>query len=219
MIANLFVIKGSKIQGKGIFAKKFVPKGTIIYFDCRKCRPWTKKHLEGLSKKELQFVFEHDYPIKYCDDRLLYNNHSCNANTMDLGNDVSIVVSDIKKGEEQTEDYRIYCDSDVHFKDGCKCGVPNCMRRKVYLPPPPKTLQKFWNSRINSALRLATLVEQPLKRELLRVHPELTPLFGKNPKKRDQIITKLTQLRTKGHKRLTASQRKALEGISFSYAG
>ncbi|MDE1857199.1 MAG: hypothetical protein KGH98_03915 [Candidatus Micrarchaeota archaeon] len=198
MIADLFDIKRSKIQDKGVFARQFVPKGTIIYFDCGRCRPWTKEELAGLSKEELRFAFVHNSSTKYCDERLLYNNHSCDSNTLDIGDDVSIVVRDIKKGEEQTEDYRVYSMDDVRFKGGCKCGAPNCMKRKAHLLPPRKELLGTWAKEIDDALRSADKVGQPLKRELLKVHPELRPLFGRDEKKRNRVIASLGKARANG---------------------
>lgn len=185
MIADLFEIKETDKYGmgiferKGVFAREFIPKGTIIYFECKKCRPWTKEELTSLSKIELHSVKERSYPIKYCDKRLWYNNHSCNANTLDMNNRISIVVKDIKKGEEQTEDYRIFSRTGLYFKDGCKCGEKNCMGKTKFEQPIPKKLQKFWNKKINTALKHAPYVKQPLKKHLLKEHPELSYLFKK----------------------------------------
>jgi hypothetical protein len=184
MIADLFEIKEAdkkygkgKFQRKGVFAKQFIPKGTIIYFECKKCRPWKKDELARLSKVELSSVKERSYPIKYCDKILWYNNHSCNANTLDMNNRVSIVVRDIKKGEEQTEDYRIYCQNKLHFKGGCRCGAKDCMKTTTFKQPAPKKLQRLWKRKINMALKLANTVNQPLKKQLLKDHKEMTYLF------------------------------------------
>ncbi len=163
MIADLFVVKRSPKYGKGekgIFAKQFIPKGTIVYFDCKKCKRLnTKKELAKLSKVEL--LFYNNYG-RYCDDRMLYNNHSCNPNVMDFGNDVDIVVRNIKKGEEQTEDYRIF-NRELHFDGGCKCGEKNCMKNTTYRSPASKKLRRFWDNEINTALKLVPYVKQPLK--------------------------------------------------------
>ena len=176
MIANLFKIKDAGAKGKGLFATQFIPKGTIVYFDCKKCKRLnTKKELAKLSKTELRFYNNHG---RYCDDRMLYNNHSCNANVMDLGNEVDIVVRDIKKGEEQTEDYRIF-NEEKHFDGGCKCGEKNCIKNTTYKSPAPKKLRRLWDVKIRSAIKSIPNVKQPLKKELLKEHPELSYLFKK----------------------------------------
>ncbi len=181
MIADLFDIKETGRYGKGIFARKFIPKGTIVHFLCRKCGTWSKKELARLPKDKLDFVMEHEYPMKYCDERLLYINHSCNPNIMESGRGFDIVVKEIKEGEEATEDYRIFKE-ELHFADGCKCGEPNCMKRTTYTRPPPQKLQRFWDKKIEGALRLINSVNQPLKIQLVKEHPDLSHFFNKNGK-------------------------------------
>ena len=97
---------------------------------------------------------------------------------METNKGFDIVVRDIKAGEEATEDYRIF-NEELHFENGCKCGEPNCMRRTIYRRPPQKRLQIFWNKKINDALRLINSVNQPLKKDLIKEHPDLKYLFNK----------------------------------------
>ena len=136
MIADLFEIKETDKYSKGVFATQFIPKGTIVYFYlCKKCGKYSKEELAKMSKKELRFVIDHQVKLKsgeyskFCDDRLSYINHSCNANILDSGKGFSIVVRDIEKGEEGKEDYRLLEGEDeVRFPGGCKCGEPVCMK-------------------------------------------------------------------------------------------
>ena len=189
MIADLFVIKRAPKYGKGvkgIFATQFIPKGTIMDFTCKKCGIYSKEELTKLSKKELRFVMDHEVQVgpglytKFCDKRRLYDNHSCNANCLSSDKGFGIVVRDIKKGEEATSDYRgPNGDEEVHFAGGCRCGEKNCMGKTTFRPPPSKKLQKFWDRKINAALKLIPYVKQPLKRKLLKEHPELGYLFEK----------------------------------------
>ncbi|MCL5430332.1 MAG: hypothetical protein M1504_02540 [Candidatus Marsarchaeota archaeon] len=154
-----------------------------------------------MSKEEIRFFDTHG---RYCDDQLCYNNHSCNPNVMDLGNEVDIVVRDIKKGEEQTEDYRILRNKELRFSDfganGCQCGEQNCMKKRTFRRPPSKELQRFWSKKINGALQVANTVKQPIRPKLLKEHKELSPLFdkwGKN-KKQQELVAKLEKLRGRG---------------------
>lgn len=198
MIADLFFVKEAGKKGKGVFATRSIPKGTFVYFDCKKCKMLnTKKAWAKLSKEEIRFFDVHG---RYCDDRLCYTNHSCNSNVMDLGNGVDIVVRDIEKGEEQTEDYRILCDKEVRFSKfpgGCQCGEPNCIRKGTYRRPPSKELERVWNRKINGALRLVSAVNQPLRVQLLKEHKELSPFFDKRRtgQKASRLMTKLGKMR------------------------
>ncbi|HVC58190.1 MAG TPA: SET domain-containing protein [Candidatus Acidoferrales bacterium] len=187
MIADLFEIKAKGIHEKGLFATRFIPKGTILIFPCKKCGTYSKGDLAKLPKKELEFVLhhevmdEHGLMSKYCDKRLLYINHSCNAHILETDKGFDIAVRDIKKGEEATEDYRVFEEEGFHFVGGCKCGERNCMKNTAFRPPAPKKLQGIWERRINAAVRLVGSVKQPLRTRLLREHPRLDYLF-KNAK-------------------------------------
>ncbi len=182
MIANLFEIKEAVRYEKGLFAKQFIPKGTVVYFHCKNCGTYSKEELSRLTKKELDFVMNHEIETeeglmsKSCDKRLFYINHSCNANILKSAKGFGIVVRDIKNGEEATEDYRIY-DETLHFVGGCKCGEKGCMKDTTYKRPASKRLQKFWDKKLNIALKLIPYIKQPLKSKLLKEHPELSYLF------------------------------------------
>jgi hypothetical protein len=194
MMADLFYIKKSPKYGKGavgLFAKEFIPKGTIMDFRCKNCKTYSKKEFAKLSEKERKFIMEHEveengmYSI-LCDKRMLYDNHSCKANCLSAHlfkkhnrGGVGLVVRDIKKGEEATSDYRDNIGEVVHFPGGCKCGSKDCMGMSMCRKP-SKKLQKFWKDEIDSALKRAPYVKQPLKKELLKEHPELSYLFDKN---------------------------------------
>ncbi len=191
MIADLFKIKAAKKYGygKALFATQFIPKGTIINFKCKKCGTYSKKELAKLSKKDIQFLMDHEIVeesglySKFCDKRLMYDNHSCNANILGTGRSFDsgfgIVIRDIKKGEEATSDYRQGNEEELHFVGGCKCGEKNCMGKSIFRPPAPKKLQLFWDRKINAALKQIPYVKQPLKKELLKEHPKLSYLFKK----------------------------------------
>lgn len=38
MLTKLFEIRETKNRGKGLFAKEFVPRGTIALFECQQCK-------------------------------------------------------------------------------------------------------------------------------------------------------------------------------------
>jgi len=169
MIAKLFKIKETKNRGKGLFAKEFIPKGTIIWFECNNCKKRSPQEIKKLSKKERQWVIDHEIIDEtrlfsnVCDKTILNINHSCNANILDSGKKFDIVVRDIKKGEEATYDYRVFYDP---WKMPCHCGEDNCCKMLIYKHPVPKKLRQFWSKKINSALKLVNKVKQPLKEEL-----------------------------------------------------
>lgn len=46
MLAKLFEVKDAGNKGKGLFAKKPIPKGTIVSFECQDCISMSKKDFE-----------------------------------------------------------------------------------------------------------------------------------------------------------------------------
>jgi uncharacterized protein len=170
MIAKLFEIREAEDKGKGLFAKKLIPKGTIICFECDKCELRSASELgyDEMSEKEKMALLDYAYRNKDgtfvlpCDETRFLN-HSCNANilTSDIGFD--IVVRDIQKEEEATYDYRDFYED---VKMPCYCGENNCCKMVDFKHPISKELKEFWRKRIDSALKHVNKVKQPLKKEL-----------------------------------------------------
>ena len=131
---KLYKIGYSKINNKGLFAKKDIKKGTKIIdyvgkiilkketdrnpkFDNNKAI-----YLFNLNKK-----YDLDGDFKYNTARLI--NHSCENNCEVDGVGLKLwiyAIKDIKKNEELTYDYGFSFDKD--YKDfPCRCGSKKCV--------------------------------------------------------------------------------------------
>lgn len=110
----------SKIEGIGLFADQFIPKGTItwkfdpkfdIYFDPKEVEKMSEPqkdliiHFAYLSKKSSKYV--------YSIDNTRFTNHSTNPNIaedekLSEGDEeiCTVAIRDIQIGEEMTIDYR-----------------------------------------------------------------------------------------------------------------
>lgn len=109
----------SKIEGIGLFAAEFIPKGTPLWkfmpgFDVVK----EKKDLASLSEasREQFLKYSSNFGGKYVlgfDDSRFWN-HSEQPNVkQDFSSDpfgIEIAARDIEEGEELTEDYKLYDD-------------------------------------------------------------------------------------------------------------
>lgn len=132
---DMFIVKRTKNKGMGLFAKKFIPKGTMTWVKCNDCRIINAEEFNKLPKIEQNKLLKHAYCenpnelIMPCDNAI-YFNHSCNANTSDAGNGHDITIRDINKGEEATFDYRFFCNFKMKktFKMKCHCGEKNCCK-------------------------------------------------------------------------------------------
>ncbi len=180
MIAKLFEVRETRNRGKGLFAKDFIPKGTIICFECEKCKVLTGIDPAKMTVKEKEAMLDYAYRkkdgsyIAPCDETR-YLNHSCNANILGTESGFDIAVRDIKKGEEATYDYRDFYD-DLIMQ--CCCREENCCKEVTFGHPVPPGLFKYWNEKTNAALKLVNKVDQPLK-EYLKQKSIFLPLDDK----------------------------------------
>lgn len=174
MIAKLFEVRETGNRGKGLFAKKLIPRGTIICFECDACRIMTAEEIgyDEMSEDEKFALLDYAYRkedgsfVVPCDETR-YLNHSCDANILGTDRGFDIVVGDIEKGEEATYDYRDFHDGVVMT---CRCGADNCCGVVDFAHPIPDELRAFWNERVNAALTLVDEVDQPLRKELENIN-------------------------------------------------
>lgn len=126
------VLKNRSISGKGLFAKKKIPKGTILYRQKNDVREYTKSQYSQFSKRYrsilTKFANEENGKIFHHVDNAKYGNHSCqpNAHATSLGYAyMDIVLEDIECDEEITWDYGILFPS---WKKPikCTCGAKDC---------------------------------------------------------------------------------------------
>lgn len=181
MQADLFILKKTRGRGRGLFARQDIPRGTIVFFECPKCKVMPKSEFRKLTPKQRERLLFHSYTVKDgsvitpCGDSV-YMNHSCNANVLDTGRGFDIVVRDIKKGEEATYDYRAFYDEDWGFE--CKCGAPDCCGTFACRHPLPRGLRARWDRLLKPALGRARLVPQPLRAQLLEHVPRARKFLG-----------------------------------------
>ena len=149
-------------MGYGIFANKFIPKGTITY---------VQDDLEIIVKEQdfqqytsiLKNEVEKYSYINANGERILswdlskYVNHSCNPNTMSTGYGFEIAIKDIFVGEQLTDEYAIF---NLIADMPCDCGSVNC-RAKIKADDFEKLHHK-WDELLKPAVLNLKSVAQPL---------------------------------------------------------
>lgn len=153
-------VRDSGIHGKGVFAKKDIPKGVrVLEYVGEKV---TKKESDRRADEQLElekndpdsigavYIFElsdeHDIDgnVEWNTARLI--NHSCDPNCETEDDDEYVwIISkrDIKKGEEITYNYGY--DLDSYEDHPCKCGSENCVGYIVDEKHWPKLKEKLGN--------------------------------------------------------------------------
>jgi uncharacterized protein len=115
-------VRQSRIQGKGLYARKpFAPGEVVLRWDLSKTI--SRAQLASLSQDELRYT----HPLD--NERVLivqpperFVNHSCNNNT-EVRNFCDVAIVPIECGDEITSDYGSDS-SAVSFE--CQCGSTNC---------------------------------------------------------------------------------------------
>src|SRR3989338_11681580 len=102
------VVRKSTISGKGLFAKRFIPKGTIIWkLQGEKYKTYTQSQYKKLSNSYKKTLKKYAYQdnkgnIIYVIGKAKFWNHSCDPNTVPINENLSIdiTVRDLKPNEE-----------------------------------------------------------------------------------------------------------------------
>ena len=125
------VVKDSPIQGRGLFAQAFIPKGEIV---CIKGghvfnRETLREVQKTLGPAEIQIgenLFIGPLTADEREGHMIFSNHSCEPNIGVQGQIVFVAMRDIQAGEELTHDWATTDDDD--YEMACHCGKPNCRK-------------------------------------------------------------------------------------------
>ena len=140
-----YIVRTSKIHGKGVFAKRPIRKGVQII-------EYTGEIISSKKADKLGSTIDenghgHTMMFKVDDDRVIngmvggpakYINHSCAPNAEAVQYDDKIFIEalrSIKTGEEITYDYNLQIPGKITKKVkkeyACFCGSPNCRGTQI----------------------------------------------------------------------------------------
>lgn len=148
--------------GHGIFATKFIPKGTITYVEdpleihIPPDSPlWKNPMLGNLLKIYSTLKDDGTYELSW--DYAKHMNHCCHYNTITTGWGFEIAVHDIEAGEQIRDDYGMF---NVDYDMELICDFPDC-RKRIRTADFDKYASQ-WEADARDALTLASQVPQPL---------------------------------------------------------
>lgn len=138
---SIIVVRESKIQGRGVFARTRIRKGRrIIEYTGERISPEeeTRRYDDVAMERHHTFLFHVDEEttidgaVGGSDARFI--NHSCDPNCESIDDDGRIFIHAIKTihpGEELLYDYNFEFDEDddadeITKRYVCHCGSPNC---------------------------------------------------------------------------------------------
>ncbi|MEO8680511.1 MAG: SET domain-containing protein-lysine N-methyltransferase [Vicinamibacterales bacterium] len=163
--------------GYGVFAHRFIPKGTILWVfdDLDQVIPPAK---QAMVSPVLQRLLEKYSYQNGRGDRILcwdhgrFVNHSCNPAALAPGFDLELAIRDIQPGEEITDDYGAL---NIEAAFECSCGFSGC--RGTVGPGDFEAYSGHWDALVADAFRQVERVEQPLW-ELVREQAEIRKVLA-----------------------------------------
>ena len=161
----------NKTVGYGVFATKFIPKGTVTWVLDDLDQKFDESYIFSLApvlrQKLIKYCYR-DRDGKYilCWDIAKFVNHSFNSTCLGTAYKFEIAIRDIYPGEELTDDYG-YLNLDEPFYCLPEKG---CSRTKV-MPDDILHFYPEWDRKASEAMKYFNKVEQPLKS---LIHPQYT---------------------------------------------
>ena len=148
--------------GYGVFATRFIPKGTILWaldeFD-RVLSLDEVRALPDLLRTQVETYAYVDSSGSFilCWDFGRYMNHSCEPTSRSVGEAFEIAVRDIHPGEQLTCEYGVL---NMSGSFACACETPSC--RGTIGPADLAAHWPRWDEEAAEAFRAALTVDQPL---------------------------------------------------------
>jgi hypothetical protein len=148
--------------GWGVFATRFIPKGTIVWvldpLD-QIVAPVAASHLPAALRRQLDiYSYQNGRGHRIlCWDHARFVNHSCRPTSLAPGFDFEIAVRDIEPGEQITDDYGAL---NIESEFACACGYARC--RGIIGPADFERFSDHWDELISLVFPLIGAVEQPL---------------------------------------------------------
>ena len=140
------IVKGSRLEGNGSFAKTNIPKGELIteFLGERFTRDEIHKRIiEGMERLDDPLQIGDDLFIDI-DNNALFINHSCDPNSGIKGENQLYAIRNIEKGEEITFDYSTTVGKNIDWIMDCKCGSNNCRGKIGNIMSVPKERIEYY---------------------------------------------------------------------------
>ncbi len=140
--SSLLKVDSSGVHGRGVYAKKFISKGTRIIEYAGERIPWTETSDDEDNPHTFIFGLENGTVInpEVGGNEARWINHSCDPNCEAIEEDDRIFIyalRDIEPDEELSYDYALEIDEPVTRKlkkvYECLCGSPHCRRTMLAL--------------------------------------------------------------------------------------
>src|SRR5690606_4350219 len=149
-------------MGYGVFAKKFLPKGTITWVQDIFDREFSDEEIRKMDPVHRELAETYCFRNSkghhvLCWDNGRFVNHSFRSNCFTTPYNFEIAVRDIQAGEELTDDYG-YLNISSPFK-----AMDEGTFRKMVYPDDILTFHKEWDAQLIETMPCVPKVQQDMK--------------------------------------------------------
>lgn len=135
MLNERIEVRGSDIEGRGLFAKAKILKNEFIWRKDDNEKYYSQAEIDAFTPEQKKNFYNYSYQVapdqfygtpegKALDDAD-YMNHSCDPNTWFEADGSMTALCDIEPGDEITYDYAT-SESRADFQLNCRCGTAKC---------------------------------------------------------------------------------------------
>lgn len=135
MLHRHIEVRGSDIEGRGLFARAAILKGELVWRKENDEKYYTQAEIDRFTPEQKKNFYNYCYqvgpdqfygtPEGKAGDDADYMNHSCDPNTWFEADGSMTALRDIQPGEEVTYDYAT-SESRPDFQLNCRCGAATC---------------------------------------------------------------------------------------------
>jgi hypothetical protein len=153
--------------GLGVFATKFIPKGTIVWIFDELDMILDEDYVDSLDEIRQEIIYKYSFQDNedqyiLCWDHARYMNHSFHPNCVDTAYEFELAARDIFPGEEITCDYGVMGDDEAF-----ECLSEGTTRTSVNADDYLDFYQE-WDEMARDAFTMFNRVDQPLKHLILK---------------------------------------------------
>jgi hypothetical protein len=179
----------SKEVGIGIFATKFIPKGTIVWIKDDLDMILSEEYIESLDAIRKEFIYKYAYEDRegeyvLCWDHARYMNHSFNPNCVDTAYDFELAARDIQPGEQLTADYGAMGEDETF-----QCIPEEGTSRIKVTANDYLTYYTVWDEMAREAFKYFNKVKQPLKHLIGKKYVNKVNVVANGTEALDSILT------------------------------
>lgn len=162
--------------GHGIFATRFIPKGTVVWVQDNFDRVYTEAEVRAMEPVYQEILEKYCFRDQvgrwvFCWDNTRFINHSFNPNCIATPYRFELAVEDIEAGREITNDYGFF-----NIIEPFDCIPEEGSDRTCVMPDDLLRYAEQWDQRLAEAFTRFDKVEQPLAG---LIKPELLEKAGR----------------------------------------